>query len=107
MAEHNGEAPGSNRPAPEGCTSWPDHWTAQGIPWRTEPAIDEERQRYLAERRAVEPDIERGIYASRDKKGPIKLSRADMGWLLATHESAGMRGPVIHTSPLACHPLRL
>ncbi len=54
--------------------------------WRTEPEIDTERQRYLAERRAIAPDIEQGIYPFRG----IKLSRADVEWLLATH-AHGMR----------------
>ncbi len=73
---------------------WKAYWTAQGMPWRTEPEIDEERQRYLAERRAVEPDIMQGIYPFRDENGSIKLARADVEWLLATHESGGRRGPV-------------
>jgi uncharacterized protein YjbI with pentapeptide repeats len=60
------------------------------LPWRTQPEIDAERQRYLAERRAVQPDIERAIYPFKD----VTLGRADVEWLLATHESGGMRGPV-------------
>ncbi len=73
---------------------WKAYWAAQGMPWRTEPEIGGERQRYLAERRAVRPDIGRGIYPFRDVNGGIKLTRADVEWLLATHESAGMHGPV-------------
>ncbi len=72
-----------DRPAPDGLKSWPEYWKAQGMPWRTEPEIDEERQQYLAERRAIQPDIEKGIYPFRD----IKLDRADVEWLLATHEN--------------------
>jgi uncharacterized protein YjbI with pentapeptide repeats len=64
------------------------------MPWRTEPEIDAERQRFLAERRAVAPDIEHGIYPFRDENGGITLGRADVEWLLATHESGGVRGPV-------------
>jgi uncharacterized protein YjbI with pentapeptide repeats len=86
--------PTPERPAPDGSDSWPAYWQAQGMPWRTEPEIDAERQRYLAERRAVKPNIERGIYPFRDENGSIKLTRADVEWLLATHESGGMRGPV-------------
>ncbi len=78
------------RPAPEGYPSWPDYWTAQGQPWRTMPEIDEERQRFLAERRAIIPDVEMGIYPFKD----VALDRADIEWLLAMHESGGMRGPV-------------
>lgn len=67
---------------------------AQGMPWRTEPEIDEARQAYLAERRAVKQDNNSGVYPFRDKNGSVKLDRADVEWLLATHESGGMRGPV-------------
>jgi uncharacterized protein YjbI with pentapeptide repeats len=69
---------------------WKVYWAMQGLPWRTEPEIDEERQRYLAERRKVTPDIEQDIYPFKD----IKLDRADVEWLLATHESRGTGGPV-------------
>jgi uncharacterized protein YjbI with pentapeptide repeats len=83
------------RPTTEDPNVWHAYWQAQGMPWRTEPAIDEERQRYLAERRALQPDIQRGIYPFKD----IKLDRADVEWLLATHESGGMRGPVDWSTP--------
>jgi uncharacterized protein YjbI with pentapeptide repeats len=73
---------------------WKAYWEAQGMPWRTEPKIGEERQQYLAERRAVKPDMEQGIYPFRDEHGSIQLTRADIEWLLATHESAGVLGPV-------------
>lgn len=79
---------------PAGYASWPDYWKAQAMPWRTESEIDEERQRYLAKRRATMPDIEKGIYPFRDANGGIMLTRADIEWLLTTHESSGMRGPV-------------
>jgi uncharacterized protein YjbI with pentapeptide repeats len=78
------------RPAPEGYASWPAYWQAQGMPWRTEPEIDEERQRYLTERRSIMPDIEKGVYPFKD----VKLDRADVEWLLATHESRATVGPV-------------
>jgi uncharacterized protein YjbI with pentapeptide repeats len=74
--------------------AWGTYWAAQGMPWRTEPEIDAERQRFLAGRLAVRPDVERGIYPFRDEHGAIKLTRADVEWLLATHESGGVRGPV-------------
>jgi hypothetical protein len=70
--------------------AWRAYWQVQSMPWRTEPEVNEERQAYLAERRAVEPDIEQGIYPFTD----VKLDRADVEWLLATHESDGMQGPV-------------
>ncbi|HEY7984997.1 MAG TPA: hypothetical protein VID73_12555, partial [Ktedonobacterales bacterium] len=72
--------------------AWQAYWAANGMPWRTEPEIDDARQRFLAERRHVTPDIERGIYAFRDENGGIKLTRTDVEWLLATHESGGVRG---------------
>jgi hypothetical protein len=77
-------------PAPKGYASWPDYWKAGGMPWRTESEIDEERQRYLADRRDVQPDFEKGVYPFKD----VKLDRADVEWLLATHESRGTVGPV-------------
>jgi uncharacterized protein YjbI with pentapeptide repeats len=69
---------------------WIAYWTAQGMAWRTEPEIDVERQQYLAERRAIQPNFETFSYPF---KG-ITLDRADVEWLLATHESDGMQGPV-------------
>jgi hypothetical protein len=76
------------RPAPDDREGWKKYWKAQGQPWRAEPEIDEERQKFLSERRAITPDIEKGIYSF---KG-IRLSRADVEWLLATHDDG--RGPV-------------
>src|SRR6266851_6873049 len=75
-------------PANDDKEGWKVYWKAQGQPWRTKPEIDAERQTYLAERRSITPDIKQGIYPFKD----IKLSRADVEWLLATHESG--RGPV-------------
>lgn len=68
--------------------AWKIYWKAQDQPWRTEPEIDTERQKYLAKRREIEPYFEQGIYPFKD----IKLNRADVEWLLATHENG--RGPV-------------
>jgi uncharacterized protein YjbI with pentapeptide repeats len=67
---------------------WYAYWQAQDQPWRTEPEIDTKRQKELAQCRATMPDIEKGIYPF---KG-MKLSRADVEWLLATHENG--QGPV-------------
>ncbi len=72
----------NNRPA------WRLYWEAQGQLWRTEPEIDEARQHSLMERRAIVPDLDDGIYPF---KG-IKLNRADVEWLLATHENG--QGPL-------------
>src|SRR5271165_2055358 len=74
--------------------TWNTYWKAQGMPWRIEPEIDEKRQRYLTQRRAVKPDVEKGVYPFRDDTSSIKLTRADIEWLLTTHESGDARGPV-------------
>jgi uncharacterized protein YjbI with pentapeptide repeats len=81
----------SNQPVPGEFDSWNAYWTAQGMPWRTEPQINDERQRFLAEQRAIPSDSKQGVYPFKD----IKLSRADVEWLLATHESGGKVGPVL------------
>jgi len=78
----------SQRPHPDDRDAWHSYWKEQGQPWRKEPEIDLQRQAGLLQRRAIVPDIERGIYPF---KG-VKLSRADMEWLLATHDNK--RGPV-------------
>lgn len=87
--QQNGkQAPAAPRPANDNKEAWRAFWKEQGQPWRTEPEINIERQKYLDGRRGIGPDIEQGIYPFRD----IKLSRADMEWLLATHEDG--RGPL-------------
>jgi uncharacterized protein YjbI with pentapeptide repeats len=87
--QHNGiQASAAQCPANEDKEAWKAYWREQGLHWRTEPEIDAERQKYLAERRCIWPDIEQGIYPYKD----IKLSRADVEWLLTTHENG--RGPV-------------
>ncbi len=88
------EQAGSERRLPDGFETWNAYWAAQRMPWRTEPEIAQERQRYLTERRAVEPDVEQGRYPFRDARGALTLTRADVEWLLTIHESGGMRGPV-------------
>jgi hypothetical protein len=76
------------RPTTDDRGAWYAYWEALGQRWRREPEIDTERQLYLAERGAIAPDIESGIYPFKD----IRLSRADVEWLLAAHENG--RGPV-------------
>lgn len=68
--------------------AWPRYWKTQNQPWRTEVEIDGARQEYLLARLAIEPDLDRGIYPFKD----VALRRADIEWLLATHEDG--RGPV-------------
>ncbi|MBV9282598.1 MAG: pentapeptide repeat-containing protein [Chloroflexi bacterium] len=67
---------------------WNTYWAERGQPWRTEPEIGEDRRAELAARRAITPDVVRGEYPF---KG-VRLERADIEWLLATHEEG--RGPV-------------
>jgi uncharacterized protein YjbI with pentapeptide repeats len=63
-------------------------WAERSQPWRTEPEIAVDRQAMLAARRAITPDVGRGDFPF---KG-MRLERADVEWLLATHEDG--RGPV-------------
>src|SRR5437588_3198977 len=63
-------------------------WQAPDLPWRTEAEIDGERKVHLGERLAITPDILQGVYPFKD----VTLSRADVEWLLATHEDR--HGPV-------------
>ena len=65
-----------------------EHWQQQGQPWRTEPEIDVERQQYLDARR--HRDFKEGKFISPLKD--VSLSRADIEWLLATHENG--HGPI-------------
>src|SRR5712691_11064840 len=74
----------AQHPSNDDTEAWKAYWKAQGQEWRTEPEIDKERQNYLAERRGITPDIKRGIYPFKDVEP--KLTRADIEWLLATHE---------------------
>ena len=82
------EAPAPQCPSIHDRQAWPEYWQKLGQPARTEPEIDQKRQQYLAKRLAIAPDIEQGIYPFKD----IKLTRADIEWLLATHEDE--QGPV-------------
>jgi Pentapeptide repeats (8 copies) len=88
--QQNGkQAPALQHPANDDPETWKAYWKAQGQPWRSEPEIDTVRQAFLTERRSITPDIKQGVYPFKD----IKLSRADVEWLLATHENG--RGPVL------------
>ncbi len=71
------------RPANDDVRAWRKYWKVQGQSWRTEPEISKKRQHYLAERRKIKTNINLSIYPF---KG-IKLKRADIEWLLATHEN--------------------
>jgi Pentapeptide repeats (8 copies) len=73
---------------PQTHEEWHAHWKTQGQPWRTEPEIDVQRQKELAQRRTIVPDVGKGNYPF----SGMKLNRADVEWLLATHDRG--RGPV-------------
>ena len=64
------------------------YWVEHGQPWRTEPEIGEDRRAALTARRAIAADVVRGDFPF---KG-VRLERADIEWLLATHDNG--RGPV-------------
>src|SRR5216684_1447530 len=72
----------SIHPPRDDRAAWLAYWQKQNQPWRTEPEISPERRAELEKRRALVPDIEKGIYPF---KG-IKLDRADVEWLLTTHD---------------------
>src|SRR5947208_68340 len=87
MSEQNGiKATTLQLPIPN-KDRWLIHWWQQGQRWRTEPEIDAERQKYLEEQRN-KYDFIKHIYPFKD----IELNRADVEWLLATHENG--RGAV-------------
>jgi uncharacterized protein YjbI with pentapeptide repeats len=91
VSEQDGrQASALQRPLTNNPEAWQTYWEAEGQAWRSEPEIDTKRQEELAERRAIIPDIRKGVYPF---KG-VKLSRADVEWLLATHEREGICGPV-------------
>ena len=76
------------RPTTQDSHAWQTYWKTQGMAWRTEPEIDAERQAYLTTRLGIQPDLDHGIFPFKD----IALRRADVEWLLATHEDG--RGPI-------------
>jgi len=94
------QPPALQRPTKDDKEAWVGYWKSQDQPWRIEPEIDEERQSYLAERQSITPNIEKGIYPFKD----IKLSRADVEWVLATHENG--HGPVNWSNEKELHERR-
>lgn len=75
-------------PASTDRKGWQRYWVDRGWTWRREPEIRLVRQRELAERRALQVDLKAGIYPF----ASMTLARADIEWLLATHD--GGVGPV-------------
>ena len=82
MQDHP-SSPASPAPAPDAET-WQAYWKQQGQPWRSEPPIDEERQQRLASCLQGGADIEQAKYPFRG----MRLSRADVEWLLAVAEES-------------------
>jgi uncharacterized protein YjbI with pentapeptide repeats len=68
-------------PGGEDDATWRRHWRAAAQPWRTEPAIDDERARELDDRHREGGDGRRCAY---DLTG-LELTRADVEWLVADH----------------------
>lgn len=62
--------------------------SAGSYTWRKEPEIDLKRQAWLARRLAQTPDVKKECYPFLGEK----LSRADIEWLLVTHENG--KGPI-------------
>jgi uncharacterized protein YjbI with pentapeptide repeats len=83
----------STKPVPRPTTAdrqaWRAYWVYCQQAWRIEPEISSTRQRELTVLRNRPADSEKGIYPFQKQR----LSRADVEWLLATHEQG--RGPVL------------
>src|SRR5690242_6030536 len=77
-----------HRPTTNDPEAWIAYWEEQGRPWRKEPEVEAERQGYLTERHLIIATIKHGVYHFKN----VKLNRADVEWLLATHENG--HGPV-------------
>src|SRR5205085_1901874 len=93
MNEQDGrQATTLQRPTNDDQEAWKVYWKTQGQEWRIELEIAEERQAFLAKRRNITPDIKQGIYPFKGIEP--NLTRADIEWLLTTHENSGMCGPV-------------
>lgn len=86
---------------------WRAYWAERGWRWRREAEIDAGRQAYLATRRMILADVERGIYPFNDVTP--RLARADLEWLLVTRppgaqldlRGADLRGLDLRGLPLA------
>lgn len=76
------------RPVNGDSESWNKYWTVLGQSWRREPEISEGRKGFLRTCLAVEDSLVKGVYKFKD----VKLTRADVEWLLSNHN--GGSGPV-------------
>ncbi len=102
MSEQYGRRVAMQRPTSSNKKAWIEYWGDHGQPWRKEPEIDAERQKYLTELQEVSynstEDITEGIVPF---KG-IRMSRADVEWLIATlrDESEGSESMYLKGKPL-------
>ena len=55
MLEQENEPKPQPNPSMDDSQAWLVYWEAQHQTWRTEPEIDEQRQTFLTERRAIDP----------------------------------------------------
>lgn len=80
----------SDRPTNGDRTHWQRYWAKRGLTWRWEPEISPTRQEDLAQWRSkiFDPIKHNFPFAG------IELTRADIEWLLATHED--YQGPIGH-----------
>jgi hypothetical protein len=53
--QDNGKVAIRQHPTTDNQAEWKIYWEQEGQPWRTDPEIDAERQKYLTERRAIVP----------------------------------------------------
>ena len=70
------------------CDMWCDYWRLRNQPWRTEQEIGNQRQVELTNWRSTLPSVGQSRYPL----GGVTLNRADVEWLLASHESG--QGPI-------------
>jgi uncharacterized protein YjbI with pentapeptide repeats len=86
------------RPASGDRNAWRDYWEAQSQSWRTEPKIDTARQKSLNACFHLFPGGDQEHYPYRGKDQypfkDVRLSRADIEWLLATYPHKDGRGSV-------------
>jgi uncharacterized protein YjbI with pentapeptide repeats len=66
--------------------SWRNYWLRQQKIERSEPLISTTRQDFLKQRYAVKSDIQRGIYPFKFDDKSMKLTRADIEWLIDFHK---------------------
>jgi uncharacterized protein YjbI with pentapeptide repeats len=85
---HQSHEKEDQHPSANDREGWKQCWTNKGQLWRTEPEIPVCRQYELSQRRLIQPELEKGIYPF----GGVSLDRADIEWLLASHDNG--QGPV-------------